>query len=147
MARSKSHSADSDLFPETLGANVEAPEYKSTGCLDHWGGARITVRLIPRWFADEGIWKVGWFCNVDRAVDEWMPGKATPNGWPWYRPSEIASAGTFALACGTAARAVKIVLKQMLEYTDSPEVKEWASRIETQLEVQARDWFLSADNA
>lgn len=119
-------------------------EYESEELLDKWGHARVVVRLLPSWDANKGIWTVGWFCFVGTAVDEWVPGMGVAPNWPWYRTDVQPSSTAYATACGSAARAVKIVIEQMLSYVD-PECAQAARRIEERLEEQARRWFLRED--
>lgn len=134
-----------DLFPETLGELGPIVAYESKDFCDQYGNPRIVVRLVPKWDDKAGLWTVGWFCNVENAVDEWFPGAGTPANYPWYRTQDQPAAKQLAVACATAARAVKFVLLQMLAYTDSAEVGTNTRRIEAQLEDQARRWFLGED--
>lgn len=137
----------SDLFPETLsnaphlvGTTGPAPKWESELVDAKWGHPRIVVRLLPRWSTANG-WVCGWFANVDNAVDEWMPGAAVRPNWPWYRPDTQPQSNRFEYAAASAARAVKIVLEQMIAYAEldaAPAVREISERIE----VQARTWLL-----
>lgn len=133
-----------DLFPETLGESAPVL-YESADALDKWGYARVVVRLIPKWSEATGLWTVGWFCRVDRAVDEWVPGASIAANWPWYRTDHQPTSRHFAIACAIAARAVKIVIEQMLAHV-GPDIAGPARDIEGLLETQVRCWLCGVDN-
>lgn len=70
---------NTELFPETLEALVDPVVFEG----EHrckFGHATVVVKLLPSWSYDTGLWTVGWFCLVDRSVDEWMPGQRTHVG-------------------------------------------------------------------
>jgi hypothetical protein len=97
-----------DLFPETM-ANAPQLERAFQGKLfDTWGHARVSVRLIGMWStADEG-WRVGWFVQLDRAVDEWHPAAQDRHKsmaqYPWYRLGELPRSGRFDVAAANSGR-------------------------------------------
>lgn len=139
-----------DLFPETLAAGsviAGAPEW-SGALLDRWDGPRIRARLIPQWNS-RGGWVVGWFVKADQCLDEWAP--AAPDAWrahshyPWYRPEEMPCSAIYAVACGQAARMLKIVMEQFIAsgYLDAELANEMHS-LQAQIETQARAWLTGA---
>lgn len=122
-----------DLFPETFGDAPAPVEYESTDMRDKWGWPRVTVRLVPSWDAQAGLWSVGWFCKIDGAMDEHLPTKPTPAGYPWYRPDSFPQGKSLDVAKAIAARAVKIVMEQALGYVDRdiwPATKDAQERLE-----------------
>lgn len=136
------------LFPETADAQAApALEWRSTGALNQWGDPRVTVRLLPTWSEADG-WRCGWFAMLDRALDEWHPGN--PDAWrqhahyPWHRLAEMPTSRQLAVAAGNAARGVRIVLQQMLEYAEDPQGAQAAVEVSDQIERQAREWLTGA---
>lgn len=134
------------LLPET-GSKINDHAAEWCGVLlDKWGHPRIVVRLISSWTAKLG-WQVGWFIQLDNAVDEWHP--SAPNAYkrmanyPWYRLDELPNSARFEIAAGAAARAVKIVLAQMLEYAMDGQASEEAVTISHRIEAQAQTWLQS----
>ena len=134
-----------ELFPETQQQPVAPVEFHSDHLRDKWGHPRITVRLTSQWSEQTGLWTVGWFCLVDRAVDEWLPGGSVTPNWPWYRPNEQPTSTRYAIACASAGRAVKIVIEQMLSTVETPEVVTAAQEIQNRIEDQARRWLIDVD--
>lgn len=133
-----------DLFPETATSASEPATVEWHGkLLDKWGGPRATVRLITSWHQHKG-WVVGWFAALDTAVDEWHP--ANPNAWrqhaqhPWYRLDEMPCSASYGVACGSAARAVKICMEQMKAYCQ-PDLVADVTELQHQIEVQAMAWL------
>lgn len=134
-----------DLFPETIDDTaVEQVEWAgSTLC--KYGHPLVRVRLISVWHQHQG-WQVGWFAQVDNAVDEWHP--KAPRNWkqhatyPWYRLEEMPTSKRYGIACGNAARAVKIVLEQMKGYCGDAGALADVTRLQDQIEVAARAWLL-----
>lgn len=129
-----------DLFPETLGKAPTPIEYVSPDMLCKWGHPRVTVRLIPSWDEKSGLWYVGWLCMLDKAVDEHLPTKVTPSGYPWYRPGEFPYSKDLDVAKGIAGRAVKIVMEQMLGYV-APDIVPAARLVQDTIEKDAQRWF------
>ncbi|WP_407364084.1 hypothetical protein HKW97_23730 (plasmid) [Pseudomonas luteola] len=131
---------NAELFPETLEALVDPVVFEG----EHrckFGHATVVVKLLPSWSSDTGLWTVGWFCLVDRSVDEWMPGQRTHAGWPWYRPAQQPCSRSYDIACAVAARAAKIVLEQMLEFTGSEDVNTSVRQLQDRIEKQAMQWL------
>jgi hypothetical protein len=129
-----------DLFPETLGKPPAPIEYTSATMRNKWDQSRLIVRLIPSWDAQAGLWSVGWFCLIDKALDEHLPLKVTPPNYPWYRPATFPQGRSLDVAQGIAARAVKIVMEQMVEHVGEdilPELR----RLQHQIERDAQRWF------
>lgn len=133
-----------DLFPETASSVSEPATVEWYGkLLDKWGSPRATVRLITTWHQHKG-WVVGWFCMMDTALDEWHP--ANPDAhrkhaaYPWYRLNEMACSASYAMACGSAARAVKIVMEQMKAYCE-PDLVPDVTELQMQIEAQAMAWL------
>lgn len=129
-----------DLFPETLGVAPAPIEYESTDMRCKWGSPRVMVRLLPSWNEAAGLWSMGWLCVIDKAVDEHLPMKSTPAGYPWYRPEEFPQAKGLDVAKAVAARAVKIVMEQMLGYVDQ-EIWPAVRVAQAQLELDAQRWL------
>ncbi len=132
------------LLPETSSKiNDQAAVWRGV-LLDKWGHSRIVVRLISSWTAKIG-WRVGWFVQLDNAVDEWHPSAPWEYRrmvqYPWYRLDDMPSADRFEVAAGVAARAVKIVLAQMFEYAEDGLSSEEARDISCQIEAQAQAWL------
>lgn len=142
-----------DLFPETLAKQTaiatpaEATQWQGTS-LCKWGHPRIEARLIPVWNAVTG-WTVGWLAHVEQCLDEWHPGN--PNAWqayasyPWYRLDEMPKSALHSVACGSAARGLRIVLEQFLAsgYVP-PELHVEVRAISDQIEEQAQAWLTGA---
>ena len=133
-----------DLFPETIEMVKETNAPAWTGVsVDKWQHHRVNARLVPAWSAAQG-WQIGWFAQVDKCMDEWHPGAPTKHlqiaNYPWYRLDELPSSNRFAIAAGSAARALKIVLEQMLGYVE-PELHAEVHAMQEQIERQARDWL------
>jgi len=139
-----------DLFPETLAAGgliTSAPEWRGA-LLDRWSEPRINARLIPQWNS-RGGWVVGWFIKADQCLDEWTP--AAPNAWrahahyPWYRPEDMPGSAIYAVACGQAARMLKIVMEQFIAsgYLDAELASEMQG-LQAHIETQARAWLTGA---
>lgn len=133
------------LFPETettATAPAEAVSWQGPS-LCKYGLPLVTVRLLPAWSPSEG-WRIGWCAQVGKCVDEWHP--AAPNrhrehpSYPWYRLDEMAASDRFAIAAGSAARALKIVLEQMLGYAE-PELRAEVHELQEAIERQAQDWL------
>jgi len=135
-----------DLFPETIQASAEPVIYESHDTCNKWGFPRVVVRLLPQWSDTSGYWTVGWFCNVDHAVDEWMPGTVPASGWPWYRTTQQPFSNSYALACALAGRAAKIVLAQMEAYAECDAAKRAISQVQERIEAQAVRWLTGIDN-
>lgn len=129
-----------DLFPETLGEAPAPIEYESTDMRCKWGYPRVTVRLAPSWDEKTGLWFVGWLCMVDKAVDEHLPKKFTPPGYPWYRPEDFPQAKNLDVAKAVAARAVKIVMEQMVGYVEQ-DIWPAVRVIQARIEGDARRWL------
>ena len=129
-----------DLFPETLGAAPAPIEYESADMRNKWDQPRMLVRLVPSWDAGGGLWSVGWFCMIDKAADEHLPIKSTPPGYPWYRPGQFPQAKGQDVAKAIAARAVKIVMEQMLGYVDR-DIWPAVRAAQAQLESDAQRWL------
>lgn len=129
-----------DLFPETLGAAPAPIEYESADMRNKWGQPRMVVRLIPRWDEVAGLWSVGWLCTIDKAVDEYLPIKSTPAAYPWYRPGQFPQAKGLDVAKAIAARAVKIVMEQMLGYVEQ-DIWPTVRAVQAQLERDAQRWL------
>lgn len=129
-----------DLFPETLGAPPAPIEYISADLRDKWGYPRMTVRLIPSWDADAGLWSVGWLCRIGQALDEHLPFKPTPPGYPWYRPAEFPQSRSLEIAQAIAARAVKFVMEQTLGYVEE-DLHQAVRDAQLQLERDAQRWL------
>lgn len=135
---------NAELFPETSTSASEPATVEWHGkLLDKWSSPRATVRLITTWHQHKG-WVVGWFCMLDAAADEWHP--ANPDAhrrhgsYPWYRLDEMPCSASYAVACGNAARAVKIVMEQMKAYCQSDLVPD-VTELQTQIEAQAMAWL------
>lgn len=133
-----------DLFPETAKSASEPATVEWHGkLLDKYDYPRATVRLITTWHQHKG-WVVGWFCMMDTAVDEWHP--ANPDAhrrhsnYPWYRLDEMPASASYGLACGSAARAVKIVMEQMKAYCQ-PDLVTDVTQLQQQIEEQAMAWL------
>lgn len=129
-----------DLFPETLGVALAPIDYVSADLRNQWDQPRMMVRLLPSWDADAGLWSVGWLCVIDKVVDEHLPFKPTPPGYPWYRPADFPQARSLEVAQAIAARAVKFVMEQALGYIEDdlhPTVRE----AQMQLERDAQRWL------
>lgn len=113
---------------------------------DKWNHPRVNVRLISSWTAKHG-WRIGWFVQLDSAVDEWHP--SAPDAYkriahyPWYRLDALPNSDHFEVAAGIAARGVKIVLAQMLEYAADGLSKDEVSVISDRIETQAQLWLKS----
>lgn len=138
------------LLPET---SRKANDYAAvwTGVLlDKWSRPRIEVRLISDWTSKHG-WRIGWFVQLDNAVDEWHPSMPSAHlriaNYPWYRLDELPNSDHFEVAAGVAARALKIVLAQMLEYVADSQVTEEAAAISERIELQAQAWLKTKENA
>ena len=134
----------SDLFPETDTATVAEGIEWNGAMLDKYGNPRVTVRLIDMWHQHRG-YQVGWFVICDKSVDEWHPKNADEwkrmAAYPWYRPGgELPRSNKHALACGIAARAVKIVMEQMKGYVD-PEITGDIQSVQERIEQQAQAWL------
>lgn len=135
------------LLPETSNKTNDHAAVWIGVLRDKWDYPRVEVRLISSWTAKHG-WRVGWFIQLDKAVDEWHPSapgayKRMAN-YPWYRLDELPSADKFEVAAGVAARAVKIVLAQMLEYAGDEYAKDEALAISDRIEAQAQAWLKSS---
>ena len=136
---------NAELFPETAGglAHAVVPSWTGTE-LDRWGHPRVTARLVPEWSERCG-WVCGWFAQVDQAVDEWHPGAPDKHlrlaHYPWHRLDELPNSPRFAIAAGVAARALKIVLEQMVSYTDDPATVTDIRKVQELIETQARAWL------
>lgn len=131
------------LFPEHPELNNHAACW--TGKLrDKWKYPRIEVRLISMWTHKHG-WQIGWFARVDQALDEWHPQSPTAYlrtaNYPWYRPDSMPSSNRFEMAAGSAARAVKIVLAQMKEYTTDGDNAADLVTVSENIEAQAQAWL------
>lgn len=134
-----------DLFPETDTVTAAQGIEWHGALLDKYDSPRVTVRLIDLWHQHRG-YQVGWFCMCDKAMDEWHP--ANPDAWrrhaayPWYRPGdgELPNSGKHAVACGIAARAVRIVLEQMRGFVD-PALAGNITTMQDQIERQAEAWL------
>lgn len=142
-----------DLFPETLSEqaklalSAEATQWLGTS-LCKWGHPRVEARLIPMWNAATG-WTVGWLAHVENCLDEWHPNN--PNAWrshasyPWYRLEEMPNSALHAVACGSAARGLRMVLEQFLmSGYMSPELHVETRAISEQIEAQAQAWLVGA---
>lgn len=137
-----------DLFPETLPG---APQREHRFCgqlVDTWGYPRVTVRLVGLWSAQDAGWRVGWLAQLDRAVDEWHPANESkhlkmPN-YPWYRLPELPRSRQFDVAAAAAGRAVKIVLEQMIQYTDDAGAIADARALSETIDAQARAWLIGS---
>lgn len=137
-----------DLFPETQGAEPAPPAWHGK-LLNKWGDPRLTVRLIPVW--DDGIgWACGWFAHADSCADEWTP--HAPDAWrvhshyPWHRPALMPGGRELAVALGSAAREVRIVLAQFRDYADADLHADLAA-VSDAIEVQARAWLTGLASA
>jgi hypothetical protein len=133
-----------DLFPETTTAVADVQPVEWHGSmLDKWDSPRATVRLIPVWHQHQG-WVVGWFVQMDTAVDEWHPANPTAYrqhaNYPWYRLPEMPTSASYGVACGEAARAAKIVMEQMKSYCQ-PELVPDAAQLQARIEQQAMAWL------
>lgn len=137
-----------DLFPETIELTkaTNAPTW-SGSMLDRWGAPLIVTRLVPAWSPAHG-WQVGWYAQVDKCVDEWHPNAATKHlqlaNYPWYRLDELPSSRSFAIAAGTAARAMKIVIEQMLSYVDQA-LHDEVHQVQDAIERQAQAWLCGSE--
>lgn len=136
-----------DLFPETT-ERAETTNVEWRGKLvTQWDHPRVVVRLVSEWDPEAG-WRVGWFVQLDRAVDEWHPRAPDRHKeyshYPWYRLSEMPRSRKFGIAAGQAARAVKIVLEQMLEYAEDTQALEDAREVSSVIESQAQEWLVNA---
>ena len=134
----------SDLFPETDTATAAQATEWHGALLDKYDAPRVTVRLIDLWHQHRG-YQVGWFAMCDKAMDEWHPGNADTwkrhAAYPWYRPGgELPNSNKHAVACGIAARAVKIVLEQMKGYVE-PDLVGDIANVQDQIERQAQAWL------
>jgi hypothetical protein len=142
-----------DLFPETLAeqsANATPAEVTQWqgASLCKWGYPRIEARLIPVWNAANG-WTVGWLAKAEQCLDEWPP--SDPNGWrahaiyPWYRLDEMPKSALRSVACGSAARGLRMVLEQFLAsgYVP-PELHVEVRAISDRIEAQAQAWLTGA---
>lgn len=133
-----------DLFPETVTAPADMKPVEWNGSmLDKYGHPRATVRLIPVWHQHQG-WVVGWFAMLDKALDEWHP--ANPNAWrqlatyPWHRLDEMPRSRSYAVACGQAARGVRLVVAQLQNYCGQDLLPD-VVQLQDQIEDQARAWL------
>lgn len=142
-----------DLFPETLSEKselalpIEAIQWRGPS-MCKWGHPRVEARLIPVWKSSTG-WTVGWLAHAENCLDEWHP--SNPNAWrshacyPWYRLDEIPTSAVHSVACGSAARGLRIVLEQFLmSGYMAPELHDETRRISEQIEAQAQAWLTSA---
>jgi hypothetical protein len=134
-----------DLFPETM-AHAPQLEHAFRGSLvDAWDAARVNVRLIGLWSTDDAGWRVGWFVQLDHAVDEWHPAAEGRHRsmaqYPWYRLGELPRSGRFNVAAALAARAAKIVLEQMTPYAEDEAVVADARTLSEHIDTQARAWL------
>lgn len=132
IATAKLHAKEVDLPAKPI-------FFRSENCVDKWGNPRTEVILRPQFDEPYG-WRVGWACIGDRSVDEWLVGRKTKAGWPWYRPSAIQSSEA-KVACALAARAVKIVLEQMKEHASDQGGVDSIQWVQDRLEAQAREWL------
>ncbi|NAP32602.1 hypothetical protein [Pseudomonas syringae] len=140
--KKSNHATDApDLFPETIERVIDPVIFQSDDLCNQWGFPRVVVRLLPQWSEQSGRWTVGWFCNVDHAVDEWCPEHPVAPGWPWYRPSQQPESRSYAIACASAARSAKIVLEQMVEYAECDTAKCAIALLQQRIENQARQWL------
>lgn len=114
-------------------------EIASDHQLDKWGNPRVRVYLAPT-FAPGVGWTVGWFCNADDAVDEYIVGNPVPLDYPWYRPPEASPSGERLIAMASAARMAKIVLEQMKGHVQA-ECAKIIQFIQDRLEALAMDWL------
>ncbi len=133
-----------DLFPETATNASGAATVEWHGkLLDKYAGPRATVRLITSWNQHKG-WLVGWFCLLDKSVDEWHPSNPDAHrrhsNYPWYRLDQMPSSASYGVACGSAARAVKIVMEQMKSYCQ-PDLVPDVTELQQQIEQQAMAWL------
>lgn len=138
-------SANPDLFPETLERIALPVRFETGHALCQYGWPRVEAKLLPSWDAGVGLWRVGWLCRVDKAVDEWMPDTVPAPGWPWYRPASQPESQHFAIACAEAARAAKIVLEEQIQYAECDAAVQAVRSVQQQLEVQARRWLNGVD--
>lgn len=142
-----------DLFPETLteqssiALHAETTQWKGISVCK-WGHPRIEARLIPAWDAANG-WTVGWLAHAENCLDEWHP--SNPDAWrahsgyPWYRMDEMPSSAFHSVACGSAARGLRMVLEQFLmSGYMSPDLHAEARDISNQIESQAQAWLTGA---
>jgi len=132
-----------DLFPETESATAAQGIEWQGSQLDKYGGPRVTVRLIDLWHQHRG-YQVGWFAMCDKALDEWHPQNADQwkriANYPWHRPDELPCSNRHAIACGIAARAVKIVLEQMKQHVE-PDLVGDIQAVQDRIERQAIAWL------
>lgn len=132
------------LLPETCSKTNDQAAVWSGELLDKWGYPRVEVRLISSWTATQG-WQVGWFVKLDGAVDEWHPSAPAAHkrmsNYPWYRLDKLPNSERFEVAAGVAARALKIVLAQMLESAADGQARDEATTLSERIEVQAQAWF------
>lgn len=133
-----------DLFPETATSTTEPATVEWSGTmLNKYGSPRATVRLITTWHQHQG-WVVGWYAMLDKALDEWHP--ANPDYWrqranyPWHRLNEMPRSASYAIACGQAARGVRIVMEQMKGWCE-PDLLLDVAQLQDQIEAQARAWL------
>ncbi|WP_457425601.1 hypothetical protein [Roseateles sp. P5_E7] len=131
-----------DLFPETAAGKAPAVQWIGPSRCK-WEHPRVVARLVPSWSAQDG-WRIGWFIQADKCVDEWhpdAPNKHKQHGaYPWYRLDELPNSPRFAMAAGSAARALKIVLEQMVGHVE-PEIHDEIRSLQEQIERQAQDWL------
>lgn len=140
-----------DLFPETLNptssndlASQERHIWEGP-TLCKWGNPRVVVKLLPMWDADHG-WRCGWLIHIDRSLDEWNP--IAPNAWrrhsgyPWHRPDGMPQSDKAHLAMALAAFEARLVMQQMLAYTD-PELHTEILVISLAMDAQRRTWQLN----
>lgn len=142
-----------DLFPETLPelathtAPVETTQWQGTSVCK-WGHPRVVARLIPMWDSSTG-WTVGWLAHVEQCLDEWHP--SNPDAWrahahyPWYRLDEMPKSPLLSIACGSASRALRMVLEQFLASGYVPtELHEETRAVSERIEAQAQAWLTGA---
>lgn len=141
----------SDLFPETLNLTRSAKASHQQGLvwegpsLCKWGQPRATVKLLPLWSTHHG-WRCGWLVHIDRSLDEWNP--IAPNAWkqhsgyPWHRPESMPQSDKQSFALAAAAFEVRLVIAQMLTYTE-PELHAEVAAISWAIDAQRRVWQTS----
>lgn len=142
-----------DLFPETLSEQSAKPLHTETtqwrgASLCKWGHPRVDTRLIPMWDAAGG-WTVGWIAHVENCLDEWHPRNPdawkSHSGYPWYRLDEMPNSAQYSVACGSAARGLRMVLEQfVMSGYIAPELHAETRAISNQIEAQAQAWLTGA---